>query len=225
MTPGRASTGVRQHVDIASVCQNADMSQEETVGPLEESAGYVLKQAHAALRTAMEAGLRPLELTVPQYACLELLGQHPGLSNAELARGAFVTRQSMNLVLRGLQDRGLLTRPDQAPHGRALPTQLTPAGRDRLHAASVAVRAVERQMLAPLPPANQRRLRDDLAACATALTPTPTTHTAEDRQPFTSGTLREAHRQSAAIAASEQEADDQAFADAISWDWDAERPG
>ncbi len=32
----------------------------------------------------------------------------------------------------------------------------------------------------------------------------------------------EAHRQSAAIAAREQEADDQAFVDAISWDWDAE---
>jgi Protein of unknown function (DUF3018) len=30
----------------------------------------------------------------------------------------------------------------------------------------------------------------------------------------------EAHRQSAAIAASEMEADDQAFVDAISWEWD-----
>ena len=37
----------------------------------------------------------------------------------------------------------------------------------------------------------------------------------------------EAHRQSAAIAASEHEADDQAFVDAISWDWavgDDEQP-
>lgn len=30
----------------------------------------------------------------------------------------------------------------------------------------------------------------------------------------------EAHRQSAAIAASEMEAEDQAFVDAISWEWD-----
>lgn len=148
------------------------MSQEETVGPLDQAVGYVLKQAAVALRSAMDAALRPLGLTVPQYACLELLGQRPGLSNAELARGAFVTRQSMNLVLRGLHDRGLVTRPGQAPHGRALPTQLTPAGHDRLHAASVAVRAVERQMLSALPPADQHRLRDDLAACTAALTPT-----------------------------------------------------
>jgi len=142
--------------------------------------GYVLKQAASALRAAMDMALRPMELSVPQYACLELLGQQPGLSSAELARGVFVTRQSMHGVLRGLQDRGLLTRPDSAPHGRALPTRLTPAGRRRLHAASTAVRAVEQQMLTPLPPTAQRRLRDDLATCASTLTAhTGSEHTAQ----------------------------------------------
>jgi len=145
------------------------MRQGGTVGPVAEAVGYVLKQAAVALRAAMDSALRPLELTVPQYACLELLGQRPGLSNAELARGAFVTRQSMNGVLRGLQDRGLVARPATAPQGRALPTQLTPAGRERLHAASTAVRAVEQQMLTPLPADSRRRLRDDLATCAAAL--------------------------------------------------------
>jgi Protein of unknown function (DUF3018) len=32
----------------------------------------------------------------------------------------------------------------------------------------------------------------------------------------------EVHRQSAAIAASEMDADDQAFVDAISWEWDTD---
>ncbi len=132
--------------------------------------GYVLKRAAVALRAGMDAGLRPLKLTVPQYACLELLSQRPGLSNAELARGAFVTRQSMNGVLRGLQDRGLVTRPDTAPYGRARPTELSSAGREQLHAASAAVRTVEQQMLSPLTSTQQRRLRHDLAACANALT-------------------------------------------------------
>jgi len=142
--------------------------------------GYVLKQAASALRAAMDMALRPMELSVPQYACLELLGQQPGLSSAELARGVFVTRQSMHGVLRGLHDRGLLTRPDSAPHGRALPTRLTPAGRRRLHAASTAARAVEQQMLTPLPPTAQRRLRDDLATCASTLTAhTGSEHTAQ----------------------------------------------
>lgn len=145
------------------------MRQAETVGPLSASVGYALKQAAAALRTAMEAQLRPLSLTVPQYACLELLGQRPGLSNAELARGAFVTPQSMHGVLRGLQDRGLLERPAAAPHGRARPSVLTPSGRGVLEAASTAVRDVERRMLAGLTETGGRRLREDLGACTSAL--------------------------------------------------------
>lgn len=146
------------------------MSQVEIVGPLNEAVGYVLKQATTALRAAMDTVLRPLELTVPQYACLEVLDQRPGLSSSELARATFVSRQSMNLVLRGLQQRGLLTRADVADHGKALPTQLTDTGRAQLHAASVAVRAIEKQMLAPLTPRAQQRLLTDLAACAAALT-------------------------------------------------------
>ncbi len=149
------------------------MTQPEQLGPVENAVGYVLKEAAVALRTAMDAVLRPLELTVPQYACLELLGQRPGLSNAELARGAFVSRQSMNGVLRGLQDRGLVSRPDTAPQGRARPTELTPAGRVALRAASAAVRDIERRMTAQLSATDQRRLLDDLAACAAALAEPP----------------------------------------------------
>ena len=136
---------------------------------LDTSVGYALKQAATALRTAMEAALRPLDLGVTQYSCLELLGQRPGLSAAELARGVFVTRQSMQTVLSGLQERGLLTRPATAPHGRALPTELTPAGTDVLARASGAVAAVEQQMLAPLPADGVARLQQDLLTCVAAL--------------------------------------------------------
>ncbi|MER6666397.1 MarR family transcriptional regulator [Amycolatopsis japonica] len=142
-----------------------------TVGPLDQSAGYLLKRAATALRTAMDTALRPLDLTVPQYSCLEVLSQRPGLSNAELARAVFVTRQSMNLVLRGLQDRGLVTRPTTAPQGRALPSTLTPAGRAQLRAASGLVREVQDRMLAPFSEAGRERLVHDLAVCADALTP------------------------------------------------------
>lgn len=145
------------------------MSQVEEAGSLNELVGYVLKQAASALRAAMDTALLPLQLTVPQYACLELLGRRPGLSNAELARGAFVTRQSMNGVLRGLQDRGMVSRPVEAPQGRARPAELTATGRRQLRAARFAVRAVEQQMLSALSPHRQRRLRADLALCATSL--------------------------------------------------------
>ncbi|MBI0383279.1 MarR family transcriptional regulator, partial [Streptomyces albiflaviniger] len=94
-------------------------------GDITEHVGYRLKRAAAALRGAMDKALREHGLTVPQYACLELLDERPGLSNAELARSTFVTRQSMNVVLRGLQDADLISRPATTDHGRALPAHLT----------------------------------------------------------------------------------------------------
>lgn len=145
------------------------MSQAPGVGELDESVGYALKQTATALRAAMDAVVRPLDLTTPQYVCLELLGRDPGQSNADLARAAFVTRQSMNEVLRGLQERGLLHRPAQPTRGRALPTELTSEGRRTLDRASRAVAAVERQMLTGLSPAEQRTLLRALASCREAL--------------------------------------------------------
>ncbi|WP_369136682.1 MarR family winged helix-turn-helix transcriptional regulator [Modestobacter versicolor] len=81
---------------------------------------------------------------------LELLAQRPGLSNSELARGAFVTRQSMNVLLQALEREGQVTRPAEPPVGKVLPTRLTPRGRQRLAEATAAVRGVELRMLAGL---------------------------------------------------------------------------
>ncbi|MGW0423037.1 MarR family winged helix-turn-helix transcriptional regulator [Streptomyces sp. NPDC003015] len=131
------------------------MSQNHAGVDLDKSLGYLLKEASSALRSAMEDVLRPLGMSVTRYSCLELLAQRPGLSNSELARGAFVTRQSMNVLLQALEREGYVTRPEEAPVGKVLPTRLTPRGRRVLEKASVAVRSVEIRMLAGLTEAEQ----------------------------------------------------------------------
>ena len=123
------------------------MSQGGEGVDLPTSMGYLLKEASSALRAAMEAVLRPLGMTVTHYSCLELLAQRPGLSNSELARGTFVTRQSMNVLLQALERDGYVTRPEEAAVGRILPTSLTPLGRRELEKATRAVRSVELRML------------------------------------------------------------------------------
>lgn len=122
------------------------MSQAASGIDLDTSLGYLLKEASSALRAAMEAVLRPLGMTMTHYSCLELLAQRPGLSNSELARGAFVTRQSMNVLLQALERDGFVTRATEAPVGKALPTRLTDRGRSSLEQASRAVRGVELRM-------------------------------------------------------------------------------
>ncbi|MCG7206602.1 MarR family winged helix-turn-helix transcriptional regulator [Streptomyces arenae] len=126
------------------------MGQEGVGVDLETSLGYLLKEASSALRAAMEEVLRPLGMSVTHYSCLELLAQRPGLSNSELARGAFVTRQTMNVLLQALERDGYVIRPAEAPVGKALPARLTPRGRRSLEKASAAVRSVEARMLTGL---------------------------------------------------------------------------
>src|SRR5579862_6547355 len=156
-----------------NLCQNTDMSQDGAGVDLETSLGYLLKEASSALRAAMEEVLRPLGMSVTHYSCLELLAQRPGLSNSELARGAFVTRQTMNVLLQGLERQGLVVRPAQAPVGRALPTELTSRGRRQLKVASAAVRRVEQDMLANLDVSEQDQMRRLLTTCIAALTEPP----------------------------------------------------
>ena len=131
------------------------MSQPDRGVELRTSLGYLLKEAASTLRAAMEEVLRPLGMSVTHYACLELLAQRPGLSNSELARGAFVTRQSMNVLLQALEKDGYVTRPAEERVGKALPAKLTPRGRRSLAKASAAVRAVEVRMLSGMTEAEQ----------------------------------------------------------------------
>jgi DNA-binding MarR family transcriptional regulator len=141
------------------------MSQD--VIHLDTSLGYLLKEASSTLRAAMEEVLRPLDMTVTHYSCLELLAQRPGLSNSDLARGAFVTRQSMNTLLQALERDGFVERAE--PVGRVLPTRLTATGRRRLAAASAAVRSVEKRMLSGMSAADQADALRALRSMVTAL--------------------------------------------------------
>jgi DNA-binding MarR family transcriptional regulator len=131
--------------------------------------GYALKHAQSLLHLRMEEALRPLHLTVSQYSCLYHLRREPGISAAALARGTFVTRQSMNAMLQQLIDRGLVARPSQAETGRALPTTLTDAGTDALDAAQELVDGVEQRMLAGLTAAETAALAGGLTSCVKSL--------------------------------------------------------
>ncbi|WP_395817229.1 MarR family winged helix-turn-helix transcriptional regulator [Curtobacterium flaccumfaciens] len=145
------------------------MRQDDTGIHLETSIGYLLKETASALRASMEAVLRPLGMTVTHYSCLELLAQRPGLSNSELARGTFVTRQSMNVLLQALERDGFVTRAIEPSVGKALPTQLTDSGRRSLAQASAAIRGVEQRMLADLSTDQQTEARRILRSMVTSL--------------------------------------------------------
>ncbi|ATE64390.1 MarR family winged helix-turn-helix transcriptional regulator [Rhizorhabdus dicambivorans] len=115
--------------------------------------GFTLKQAQHALRTRMDADLRGIGLTTPQYAVLACLKIEPGASNASLARHAFVTPQTMQAILVTLEKAGLITRSPHPEHGRVRRTEMTVEGLRALEAATDIVADAEtrlRKAAAPL---------------------------------------------------------------------------
>jgi DNA-binding MarR family transcriptional regulator len=126
--------------------------------------GYLLHRLTTALRTDVTATvLEPLGLPFPQYICMRILSLYPGSSNAELARDVMVSPQAMNMVVRSLQDRGLVTRPATVAAGRSLPAELSHDGKALLKRTEAGIRAAEDRVLAPLNEHDQRELRRILA--------------------------------------------------------------
>ncbi|MGN6331322.1 MAG: MarR family winged helix-turn-helix transcriptional regulator [Motilibacteraceae bacterium] len=127
--------------------------------------GYLLKQVQGRLHTALAAALKDHDLTVAQYATLVAVNDEPGLSNADLARRAFVTPQSSHRLLAELEEAGLVVRTPHPAHRRVLQSQLTAAGSRRLQRANVAADAVEKAMLRGLSAMDLKALKAALQSC------------------------------------------------------------
>ncbi|SPE37769.1 Transcriptional regulator [Candidatus Sulfopaludibacter sp. SbA6] len=131
---------------------------------------WLFRQVQSALRRATEEALAPLDLTPSQAELLSALANGSRLSNAGLARAAFVTPQSMVELLRSLETRGLIVRRPDPSGGRAMPAELTPQGARQLLAVHLAMRAVEDRLLRDLEPDERARLRQLLERCLASLT-------------------------------------------------------
>lgn len=136
-----------------------DMGEDE-----DQPLGYLLYRVMAGLRPQVNAELRPLGLGLPEFVCLRVLSMSPGRSSAELARDINVSPQAMNMVLRGLQDLDVVTRPASVSSGRALPAELTNKGRTLLKRAEAAVRVAEERILTQLTVTERQELKRLLAA-------------------------------------------------------------
>jgi DNA-binding MarR family transcriptional regulator len=143
-----------------------DMSESFEDQPL----GYLLSRVMWALKSDVTATvLDPLEVAFPEYLCMRVLSKFPGQSNADLARALNVSPQAMNMVLRGLEDRGLVTRPASVSSGRSLPAQLTREGVELVTRTDAGVRAAERRLMVNLTDEQQREFKRTLAALGSDL--------------------------------------------------------
>ena len=126
---------------------------------------YLVGRLDRALRLLIEDAVRPHGLTVPQYTTLSVLQRQTGLSNAQLARRAMTTPQSMSEVIAALTKAGLIRREADPAHGRIMRTELTPAGQAVLDKCEPLINEIEARMLAELTVSDRDRLPSLLRSC------------------------------------------------------------
>ena len=131
--------------------------------------GYLLRQAHAAVRLKMERTLADLGVTSPQFAVLTMLNAYPGLSGADVARLTFLTPQTVGVIIRNLARDGAIAMTPHPVHGRIQQWTLTPRGSTLLKACRERVIGLEKRLTNGLDAKAEASIRRWLANVATEL--------------------------------------------------------
>lgn len=116
----------------------------------EESLGKLLKRSEQTLLRAKSAAVKTVGLTLAQYVALAELAQRPGITSAELARACLVSPQAMMVVLRALEEQGLVERTQHPRHQTILEIHLTRVGREALSEARKNAEPIEQRITAAL---------------------------------------------------------------------------
>jgi DNA-binding MarR family transcriptional regulator len=139
-------------------------------GRVEPRVSYVIARLERAVRAAINERVRPHGLTTLQYTTLSVLAvRGEPLSNAQLARRAYMSPQAIGEVIAAVEGKGLIKRTPHPNHRRLLPATLTAKGRRVLAACDAAVAEMEEEMLGELSSAERASLRDSLTSCVRAL--------------------------------------------------------
>lgn len=97
--------------------------------------GMLVKRAEQAMVRAKSNALKFVGLTPAQYVALHELEVQPGITAATLARACLVSPQAMMILLKSMEQQGLITRSFHPRHPNVLELHMSDAGREALHTA------------------------------------------------------------------------------------------
>lgn len=121
--------------------------------------GYLLRQASAAHRLRMERAMTDVGVTLPQFLVLTMIRAYPGVSNADLARLAMLTPQTVSVIVANLERSGAITRRPHAVHGRIQHIDVTPEGLALLAACRKRSGGIELELLEGFTPEEEQVVR------------------------------------------------------------------
>jgi DNA-binding MarR family transcriptional regulator len=111
-----------------------------------QSLGVLLKRAEQAMLKSKNAALKPIGLTLAQYVALSELEAQQGITAATLARACFVSPQAMMILLKTMEQQGLIERRAHPRHPNVLELNLTEVGREAFHAGRARIAPLEKKV-------------------------------------------------------------------------------
>jgi MarR family transcriptional regulator, organic hydroperoxide resistance regulator len=109
-------------------------------------AAQLMKRILVHFRGQIDEALRPQGVTTAQLQVLYAIRNEPGASGAQLARLCYMTPQSAQSLLKGLEMGGWIVRVKDKVNDRILIAQLTRSGEELLETAEKAARVIEKKV-------------------------------------------------------------------------------
>ena len=109
--------------------------------------GMLVKRAEQAMLRAKSNALKFVGLTPAQYVALHELDVQPGITAATLARLCLVSPQAIMILLKSMEQQGLITRSFHPRHPNVLELHMSDAGREALHTARQRIEPMEARVL------------------------------------------------------------------------------
>jgi DNA-binding MarR family transcriptional regulator len=117
--------------------------RRQTAAAEEPRLGMLVKRAEQTMLRTKSVALKLVGLTPAQYVALVELEQQPGITAATLARACLVTPQAMMILLKSMDQQGLITRSVHPRHANVLELHMTDVGREALREARDRVGPIE----------------------------------------------------------------------------------
>lgn len=108
---------------------------------------YLLNRAASRYNVVIESVLRPLEIDIPTWRVLMILGEQEPLPIGQLAKSAVINISTMMRIVERMIRSNLITSQPSTSDGRVTEISLTPHGRDKLKAVREATSPVYQRVI------------------------------------------------------------------------------
>jgi DNA-binding MarR family transcriptional regulator/AcrR family transcriptional regulator len=129
----------------------------------EPSTFYLLTTVESVIRRRVDQELKALGITSGQMMALVVIANDHRLSSARLARLLEVSPQTVNLMVKALERKQLISRPHSQPGRRVRQIEVTRAGHNALESLRAVVEQAETVLLEGVTFEDRHRLREVLA--------------------------------------------------------------